>query len=183
MDLNLLISGCRENDPKSQQQLYEQYKSVLFAICRRYIENEQEAEDVFVEGFTKIFQKIRQFEGNGSFEGWMKKIMVNEALQNLRERKKMKFSDFNIIQMDVQDDFDIESDIGAREILELMSELPHGYRTIFNLYVVEGYKHQEIADLLNISINTSKSQLIFAKKKMAELVKKKYSVTKTNYGT
>ena len=175
MDINTLIKKCTANDHRSQQMLYEQYKSVLFAICRRYIPNPQEAEDVFVEGFTKIFQKINQFEGNGSFEGWMKRIMVNEALQYLRNSKKMKFSDMNILNLDAADDFDIESDIEVREILALMDELPYGYRTIFNLYVVEGYKHQEIADLLKISINTSKSQLIFAKKKMAELIKKKLS--------
>jgi RNA polymerase sigma factor (sigma-70 family) len=183
MDLNVIISGCRENNPKSQRQLYEYYKSVLFAICRRYISNEQEAEDIFVEGFNKIFQKIKQYEGTGSFEGWMKKIMVNEALQHLRNLKKMKFSDFNVVQLDTQDDFNIEADIEAREILDLLSELPPGYRTIFNLYIVEGYKHQEIADLLKISINTSKSQLIFAKKKMAELIKKKFNGTIKNYGT
>jgi RNA polymerase sigma-70 factor (ECF subfamily) len=182
MDLNLLISKCKAGDSKSQRQLYEQYKSLLFGICRRYFVNVQEAEDVFVEGFTKIFHKIDQFEGNGSFEGWMKKIMVNESLMHIRA-SKIRFEDINIFPLETKDDFDIESDMHAREILALMDEMPDGYRTIFNLYVVEGYKHQEIADLLGISINTSKSQLIFAKKKMAQLLKKKYNLNIVQYGT
>jgi RNA polymerase sigma factor (sigma-70 family) len=182
MDLDMLISKCKLRDPSSQKHLYERFKSVLFAICRRYINNVQEAEDVFVEGFTKIFHKIDQYEGAGSFEGWMKKIMVNEALMYLRSTK-IRFEDINVIQLESKDDFDIESDMAAREILLLMDQLPVGYRTVFNLYVVEGYKHQEIADLLGISINTSKSQLIFAKKKMAELVKKKYNLNIEKYGT
>lgn len=182
MDLNILISKCKMRDPLSQKHLYEQFKSVLFAICRRYINNVQEAEDVFVEGFTKIFQKIDQYEGIGSFEGWMKKIMVNEALMYLRS-SKIIFEDINVLHLESKDDFDVESDMAAKDILSLMDDLPLGYRTVFNLYVVEGYKHQEIADLLGISINTSKSQLIFAKKKMAELIKKKYNLTEVKYGT
>ncbi|HMP29302.1 MAG TPA: sigma-70 family RNA polymerase sigma factor [Saprospiraceae bacterium] len=183
MDLNTLISKCKTRDPLSQKHLYERYNSILFGICRRYIANTQEAEDVFVEGFTKIFQKIDQYEGNGSFEGWMKKIMVNEALMFIRSNK-IKFEDINIIQIEAKDDFHIESDLEVREILALMDEMPDGYRTIFNLYVVEDYKHQEIADLLGISINTSKSQLIFAKKKMAQLLKKKYNLNNSiKYGT
>jgi RNA polymerase sigma-70 factor, ECF subfamily len=181
-DLTNIIEECKGQNPVAQRWLYEKYKSTLFAICRRYFINEADAEDVFVEGFSKIFEKVNQYHHEGSFEGWMKRIMVNEALMVLRNRK-MKFVDIDYHPLDISTNEDIESDLNAHQIMEVVNQLPDGYRTIFNLYVVEGYKHREIAELLNISINTSKSQLIFAKKKMQELLKKNLKFEFTQYGT
>jgi len=130
-----------------------------------------------VESFYKIFSKIGQYKGTGSFEGWMKKLVVNEALMRLRKKNNLN------LHVDIEKAYDIRvdatavTDINYQDIMELLSQLPNGYRTIFNLYVVEGYKHREIAEQLGISINTSKSQLILAKKRLRELYKKKHDHT------
>jgi RNA polymerase sigma-70 factor (ECF subfamily) len=122
----------------------------------------------------KIFTQIESFSGMGSFEGWMRRIVANEALMLLRKTKLLSFPGDETMTLSNQaDDFSIEADISAREILELLNELPTGYRTVFNLYVLEGFKHQEIADMLGISINTSKSQLILAKQRLRNMLIKK----------
>jgi RNA polymerase sigma-70 factor (ECF subfamily) len=166
-----LIHACKRNDPKAQKLLYDKFSPMLFGICRRYIKGQEDAEDVFVHGMFKILTKIKGFREAGSFEGWMKRIMVNESLMFLR-----KSNNFNlVVEMDrikIPSPENIIALISEREILELVDQLPTGYRTIFNLYVIEGYKHREIAEKLGISINTSKSQLILAKKKMQILLKK-----------
>ncbi len=164
-----LIQACKSGDAQAQNKLYESYAPVLFAICRRYLSRYEDAEDVLVEAFFKIFTQIHQFSFLGSFEGWMKKIVVNECLMFLRKQMH--------IHADIEDQTALateevspHSTLVAGDILQLLDKLPTGYRTIFNMYVVEGYKHREIADLLGISINTSKSQLILAKKRMQELL-------------
>ena len=172
-----LIQGCKRGDAKAQQRLYKEYSPILFGVVRRYIRSYEDAEDVFVEGMCKVLLKIQTFREEGSFEGWMKRIMVNEALMFLRKR-----SNFHLIrdlsEIQLADDRLIEPQIFADEILSLTDQLPTGYRTVFNMYIVEGYKHREIAEKLGISINTSKSQLILAKKRMQELIKKN-KVSKT----
>lgn len=167
---NELIQACRKRDRKAQKLLYDQYAPLLFGICKRYVKTQEDAEDVLLEAFYKIFSKIDQFNDQGSFEGWMRRITVNEALMFLRKNKHFKY------QVEPQDyhastKITIEDNLAATDILQLLDQLPDGYRTIFNLYVLEGYKHREIAELLGISINTSKSQLIMAKKRMQELIK------------
>ncbi|RLD20562.1 MAG: RNA polymerase subunit sigma-70 [Bacteroidetes bacterium] len=166
-----LIQMCRERNPEAQRKLYELYAPVLYGIVRRYIKSSEDAEDVFVNGMCKVLMKIDTYRDEGSFEGWMKRILTNEALMLLRKNKS-KFMIREIGDLQIRDNSSIEEDIFAGEILALMDQLPTGYRTVFNMYVVEGYKHREIAELLGISINTSKSQLILAKKRMRELVKK-----------
>ncbi len=172
-----IIRGCQSENPAAQKVLYETWGPLLFGVVRRYLSNSADAEDVFIEGMFKILTKIRTFRQEGSFEGWMRRIMVNEALMFLR-----KHSNFHLVRdiepRDVQESASIEQDIYANEILSLLDELPAGYRTVFNLYAIEGYKHREIADTLGISINTSKSQLILARKRMQELIKKN-TITKT----
>ncbi len=155
----LLIEGCRKKHPKAQRELYEKFSGKLFATCLRYIKDETEAEDVLVRGFMKIFEKIDQFHGEGSFEGWIRKIMVNESLQYIRKNKNIYMQvDIENAQYEVNIEA-IESQLAADDLLNLICKLPVGYRTIFNLYAIEGYTHQEIADMLQISVNTSKSQL------------------------
>ncbi len=169
-----LIKKLRAGDPGAQKALYDQYSGLLFAMVRRYVRSQEDAEDVFVDGMFKIMTKTNSFRDEGSFEGWMKRIMVNEALMYLRKNKSLHMTR-ELGEVQIADDTDIEADIHASEILSLLDELPTGYRTVFNMYVVEGYKHREIADELGISINTSKSQLILAKKRMRELIKKNTS--------
>jgi RNA polymerase sigma-70 factor (ECF subfamily) len=142
-------------------------------MCLRYARTVEDAEDILSEAFYKIFTKISSFKGQGSFEGWMKRITVNEALMSLRKKNTLNMSvELSEVKEQAYDD-DIVSRLSYNELLIILEELPPGYRTVFNMYVIEGYKHREIAEHLNISINTSKSQLILAKKKMRELIKKK----------
>lgn len=158
-DEQLLIKGCIKKDPKSQRLLYEKFAGKMYAICLRYIQEETTAEDVLIKGFTKIFEKIEQYKGDGSFEGWMRRVMVNESLQYIRKNKNMHLTADIETAHQVIDFEAIESQMAADNLLKIIGELPDGYRTTFNLYAIEGYSHQEIADMLNISVNTSKSQL------------------------
>ena len=138
-----------------------------------YLRTREDAEEALVSGFFKVYSQIESFYGSGSFEGWMRRIMVNECLMTLRKIQPLVFPGDEAQIPDYPDSFSIEADISAREILELLDLLPPGYRTVFNLYVLEGFKHIEIADILGISINTSKSQLILAKEKLRNLLKTK----------
>lgn len=166
-----IISGCKAGDPIAQKALYDLWSPLLLGIARRYLSRIEDAEDAFAEGMVKIFTRIDSYRGEGSFEGWMRRIIVNEALMALRKRHNFHLVR-EIESYELQEPPDFEHALHASEIIALLDQLPDGYRTIFNMYVVEGYKHREIADELGISINTSKSQLIQAKKRMQELVKK-----------
>lgn len=168
-----LIERLKEQDRAAQKWLYDRYAPVMFAVCRRYLRSREDAEEALVSGFYKVFAQINSYAGAGSFEGWIRRIMVNEALMLLRKTQLLVFPGDDFQPVDKQDSFSVEADISAREIMELLDELPNGYRTVFNLYVLEGFKHQEIADMLGISINTSKSQLILAKEKLKGLLIKK----------
>ncbi len=142
----------------------------MFGVCKRYVKSIESAEDVLVEAFYKVFNKIDMFSNEGSFEGWIRRVVVNESLMFLR--KNYRFNEHvEIDEVPVQaETVNIEDQLSANEILRLLDKLPTGYRTVFNLYVLEGLKHKEIAELLEISINTSKSQLILAKKRLKDLV-------------
>lgn len=168
-----LIKGCKKNNPKIQRQLYEMYSGRMLAICRRYIKHTDEAEEIMVNGFLKIFEKIDQFRGEGSFEGWMKRIMVFEALNHLR-KQKMVFVEIETAQYNENIDYtNAQSQLEVQDLMNLLDELPAGYRTVFNLYAIEGYSHQEIGEMLQISESTSKSQLsrarVHLQKKVLEL--------------
>ena len=164
-----LINGVRKGKRQAQRALYDKYAPVLFGLCRRYVKSYEDAEDVMTEGFFKIMTKINQYTGKGNFEGWMKRIMVNESLMHLRKRHNMNMT-VEIADYDMPKEPTIEQDLAEQDILDLLDKLPTGYRTVFNMYVIEGFKHREIAEELGISINTSKSQLILAKKRMQEFV-------------
>lgn len=165
-----LITACQQEQPLAQRRLYELYAPKMLGVCRRYLNRPEDAEDVLVEGFCKTFRSIGQFAHNGSFEGWVRRIMVNECLMFLRKKHALKNAYEIQEHFDLRTDQNVEAELAAQDILYLLDQLPNGYRTVFNLYVLEGYKHREIAELLGISINTSKSQLILAKKRMQQLL-------------
>jgi RNA polymerase sigma factor (sigma-70 family) len=168
-----LIQKCRNKERRAQKLLYERYSPKMFGVCRRYVNNQEDAEDVMIEGFYKVLSKIDKFRDEGSFEGWIRRIMVNQALMFLRKQHNFKLS-VEISNVTIKTNPVVEQNLAAQDILGLLNLLPTGYRTVFNLYVIEGYKHREIGDILGISINTSKSQLILAKKRLRELVEKNY---------
>ncbi len=173
MTTDELLIRLREQDRAAQKWLYTQYSPLMFSVCKRYLRSREDAEEALVSGFFKVFSQIETYTGAGSFEGWIRRIMVNESLMTLRKNQPLVFLGDEADFPDQTDGFNIEADISAREILELLDQLPPGYRTIFNLYVIEGFKHIEIAEILGISINTSKSQLILAKEKLRKLLKNK----------
>ncbi len=178
-----LIDGCLHGDRRAQKSLYEKYASKMFGVSRRYVKTIENAEEVIVEAFCKVFQKIELYSGQGSFEGWIRKVVVNESLmfirKNYRFNEHLDINDVPVQAVNVT----IEDELSANEILGLLDQLPTGYRTVFNLYVLEGFKHKEIAELLDISINTSKSQLILAKKRLKDLVEKSYIVRSGGFET
>lgn len=168
-----LIQGCKKDDPDAQRALYDRYGPILLGLVRRYIRREDEAEDVFIEGMFRIMTHIGQYAGKGSFEGWMKRIMVNQALMHLRKNRNFRLTvELSSVQLPAA--VTVEDTLARDDILKCLDALPAGYRTVFNLYAIEGYKHREIAEMLGISINTSKSQLIQARKRLGEMVKKKH---------
>ncbi len=174
MTESILIERLREQDRAAQKQLYERYSPLMFSVCRRYLRSREDAEEALVSGFFKVYSQIDSYMGMGSFEGWMRRIVANEALMMLRKTQLLVFpGDDSHLNLNQPDTSSIEAEISAREILEVLDQLPNGYRTVFNLYVLEGFKHQEIADMLGVSINTSKSQLILAKEKLRNLLKAK----------
>jgi RNA polymerase sigma factor (sigma-70 family) len=168
-----LIAACKRQDRRAQKLLYERHAPVMLGVCRRYISDLGEAEEVMVEGFFKVLTKLDMYNFEGSFEGWIRRIMINECLMHLRKGNPFKHAEEINPNIDHGEEPTIVERLESEEILGLLDELPPGYRTVFNLYVVEGYKHREIAEELGISINTSKSQLILAKNRMEDLVKRR----------
>jgi RNA polymerase sigma factor (sigma-70 family) len=165
-----LLAGCQRNDRTAQQQLYASYSGKMYALCCRYVKNKMEAEDVLVTAFTKVFDKIDQFKSEGSFEGWIRRIVVNEALTWIRKNRSL-FLETDLEKADFEPDYDKLSDhLEAEDLLRMIQALPTGYQLVFNLYAIDGYSHKEIADQLNISENTSKSQLSRARVYLQKLL-------------
>lgn len=166
-----MIEGCKRRQRNAQRALYDRYAPRMFGVCRRYVKDYETAEDLLVSGMYKAMDRIGSYQGAGSFEGWLRRVMVNECLMHLRKRKPYELSlDDEDTYYQPEDAPTVMQQLLVEDLKALIDEMPIGYRTVFNLYVMEGYKHREIADLLGISINTSKSQLILARKKMQELV-------------
>lgn len=154
-----LINGCLRRDNSAQRLLYETYSPRMYGLCCRYVKDSMDAEDVLVGAFTKVFDKIHQFKNEGSFEGWIRKIVVNEALTYLRRHRSM-YLEIDLEQAGYEPDYQSLGDhLEAEDLLSIIQALPTGYRIVFNLYAIDGYSHKEIADQLGISENTSKSQL------------------------
>lgn len=166
--LDQLIEGCVKQDRKAQQMLYERFSPGMFTVCLRYVRETAEAEDVLVKGFMKVFQNINRFEGKGSLEGWIRRIIINEGLAYLRANKTM------YLEVDIEkagkSTFSHADHLEAEDLMAMVQQLPVGYRTVFNLYAIEGYNHAEIADMLNISEGTSKSQLSRARQLLQKMI-------------
>lgn len=161
MSLKKLIKQCAKNDRKAQDQIYHLFAGKLFSVCLKYSKNKQEAQDNFQDGFVTIFKKIDQFKFNGSFEGWMKRVMINTVLIKYRKKNVL-----NIIAENIPDEVvvDIDDDeISLDFLLNLIQSLPDRYRMVFNLYVLDGYSHKEISKMLKIAEGTSKSNLARAR--------------------
>lgn len=168
------MRGCQQGHPGAQRELYDFFKSRMFGICLRYAGNYDDAEDVLQEGFLKVFDKIHQFKFKGSFEGWIRKIMVNTALEKYRNQYKLVHIEDNIQDIENDQQVDTTAEIGERELIRYIQELPPKYRTVFNLYAIEGYSHKEIGKMLNISEGTSKSNLSRARTILKEKVNRYY---------
>lgn len=169
-----LLKGCLQGSNSHQKALYDQYKVPLFRVCLRYAKDRMEAEDILQNGFIQIFSDLYQYKGSGALGGWMRRVMVNTALQHIRKNKKFQATvEVEHIANEYHTEAVAHSNLNAEALTKLIQKLPTGYRTVFNLYVVEGYTHREIAQALDINENTSKSQLSKAKatlRKMLELI-------------
>jgi RNA polymerase sigma factor (sigma-70 family) len=176
-----LIQACLKGKRQSQNELYSLLAPAMFAVCLRYSHSREEAEESLQEGFIRVFDCLRQFRFEGSFEGWVRKIMVNCALQKFRSRNALyAVPHAEAGEMEILSPEDITARLSTKELLALVQELPPACRLVFNLYVFEGQKHREIADLLNISEGTSKSNLSDARKILQRRVLAAAAVTRQN---
>ena len=166
-----LLKGCLQGNRTAQKQLYMKYKASMFGVCLRYAKNQAEAEDFLQEGFIKIFGDLYQYKPIGPLGGWMRRVVVNVALQHIRRRKDL-FADVNIddVAYNYSADEEVFSNFRMKALLEMIQKLPEGYRAVFNMYVMEGFSHKEIAKQLNITVNTSKSQLSRAKSTLRQML-------------
>ena len=158
----LLIAGCKHNEMWARKKLYEQYAPAMMGVCIRYTGDRETARDILQEGFIKVFTKIDSYLGTGSFEGWMRRIFVTTALEYLRKDWSNRFFDEYDEKIESSGTSALEK-ISADELLACIAKLPHGFRTIFNLYAIEGYSHSEIAEILKIKEGTSRSQFARAR--------------------
>lgn len=185
MSENELIAACRNGSAAAMKTLYEGYYSTMLGICRRYAPKKVDAEDLLHDGFMKIFKDIGTFAGKGSFEGWMKKVMINTVLSHLRKIKKentVELNDYLMLDSDFTDEGQLtnaetelilNTGFSKEELIEILKTLPPGYQQVLNLHVIDGYQHNEIAEMLGINAGTSKSQLNrgrkMMKRKLAEI--------------
>lgn len=170
MSLNELVKQCAKNDRKAQEEIYQLFSGKLFSICLKYSKNKQEAQDNFQDGFITIFDKIGQFKFKGSFEGWLKRVMVNTILLKYRQKNVL-----NLVTEEIPDEVivDIDDDeVSLDFLLNLIQELPDRYRMVFNLYVLDGYSHKEISKMLHIAEGTSKSNLARARAILKQKIEK-----------
>ncbi len=170
MSLEELIKRCKEQNRKAQEELYRKYSGVLFGMCLKYSRNKTEAEDSLHDSFMTIFDKIGQYNNRGSFEGWMKRITVNTVLQKYRKERHL-----DVVTENIGEEVDLhieDTSISLSRLLGLIQELPNKYRLTFNLYVLDGYTHKEISEMLGTSTGTSKSNLARARMILKERIEK-----------
>lgn len=168
MSLKKLVQQCKKQDLKAQEELYRQYSPRFFSLCLKYSGSYEEAQDLLQDGFVKIFTKLEQFSDKGSFEGWMTRIFINTALKKAKKEKL-----FLALVEDYPDEVEVQFDeelLTLDVIIKIIQELPTAYRHVFNLYVMDGHSHKEIAELLQISEGTSKSNLARARQKLKESI-------------
>jgi RNA polymerase sigma factor (sigma-70 family) len=172
-----LIDKCLGNDHFAQELLYRRYASKMYGICLRYVRQKDEASDILQEGFIRVFFNLKNYRGDGSFEGWVRRIIVNTAINHYKSNARFS-RDLNIDDVQVCENIDNDaiSRISSEELLKLIQLLPDGFRMVFNLYVIEGYDHKEIGQMLGISESTSKSQLHRAKAALQKKLMKEYNI-------
>ena len=165
-----LIRGCIEGDRRMQELLYQHFSPKMYAVCLRYAGNSEDAQDILQDGFVKVFRNLERYRGDGSFEGWVRRIFVNTAIEHYR--KQLNLHQIPDIEDKLIEDKDLSAldNLALKDLVKLIQELSPGYRTVFNLYAVEGYTHKEIAELLGISEGTSKAQLARAKAILQNLI-------------
>ena len=172
-----LVKLCLQGNNSAQERLYNLFAPKMWTVCLRYMKNEEEAQDVLQMGFVKVFKNLQTFNQSGSLDGWIRKIIINTALDNIRKNKKFE----NNIQWDAisyqQEDNagNVLHKLAAEDLMQLINELPTGFKTVFNLYAIEGYSHKEIAQMLNVTESTSKSQYSRAKALLRKIIKEKYA--------
>jgi RNA polymerase sigma-70 factor, ECF subfamily len=165
-----LIQLAVDNNRHAQQKIYSKFSGKMLSVCRQYIKDLHQAEDIMITAFMKVFTSLKNFEHKGSFEGWIRRIMVNECISYIRVQKQVKFiEDENYVEESFNN---IESQFSVEDIQFLIDSLPEGYKMVFNLYAIEGFKHQEIAQMLGINEGTSKSQLSHARKMLQTQIAK-----------
>lgn len=174
-----LIKRAIKGNRDAQRNLYEQHSPKMLSVCRYYIKDVHQAEEAMCNGFLKVFTKLDTYSGSGSFEGWMRRIMVRESISYLRAVKKLYFTEDGAIENNESIN-NIQTDFEVAHIQKLIDQLPEGYRVVFNMYAIEGYKHQEIAKTLGISESTSKSQLFKARKHLQATLNKELKNNGTN---
>ena len=168
MGLEILIENCKKNDTKAQSELYKLFSRKMFALCLKYSRNRAEAEDNLQDSFMTIFKKIEQYDNKGAFEGWIKRITINTALQRYRGQSLLNIvNEENIEDVSVEDE---DNDLSIDFLLNCVQELPDRYRMVFNLYALDGYSHKEIADMLAITTGTTKSNLARARMILKEKI-------------
>jgi RNA polymerase sigma factor (sigma-70 family) len=173
MDEMSLITGCIKGNQIAQKTLFDSFSPKFFALCLRYMKSTDDAEDVLQEGMVKIFTKLPEYKGKGSFEGWMRRIVVNTCLDQIRKNQKLKF-DVSIDKEEYKLSMNahILENMSANELIEEIKKMPPGYRVVFNMFAIEGYSHQEIAEKLGVKESTSKSQYLRARAYLKERISK-----------
>lgn len=178
LNQDLIIQGCIDGDRRAQQSLYEYFYGKMMAVCMRYGNGHDEALDMFQEAFIKVFKNLPKYGKQGSFEGWVRRIMVNTCIDHIRKNKKLnqmvELDDkHGSIEIDEEEDAGILEHVNFSDLLDMVQHLSPAYRSVFNMYIVDGYTHQEIADSLGISVGTSKSNLAKAKGNLKKMLLKK----------
>lgn len=176
--LKVLVHGCVRNHRKSQEMVYKMFYGKMMAVCRRYTRNEDQAKDILQDGFIKVFKNMEKFNFEGSFEGWVRRIVVNTAIDFTRKSKNdfslmnedQSLEEFENSLLDDSDEEQYENPFKVADVIKGMEQLSNAYRTVFNLYVFENYSHQEIADALDISVGTSKSNLAKARANLKKIL-------------
>ncbi len=175
-NLNQLIKASIANDSKAQERLFNTYAGKMMTLCKRYAKTDAEAQDILQDGFIRVFTYLSTFESSGSFDAWIRKVFVNTALKQIT-KKQQYFEDISEESFSkVFEEADAVSKMSETEILMLLSELPDGYRTVFNLFAIEGYTHKEIGEMLGIEESTSRSQLVKARKMLQEKILELYKI-------
>jgi len=170
-----IVEGCLRGEKSFQKLLYNQYSQKMYSVCLRYSHDQDQAKDLLQDGFIRVFQNLTTFKGEGSFEGWVRRIMVKGCLESLRKpENKIFHEDVNDVESELSYEPNMRK-LDVQYVLRKIQELAPGYRAVFNLFVVEGYQHQEIAEMLGISESTSKSQLSRARKLLQEMLAGEYS--------